>query len=761
MAIPRQIDAQRDFSAGELDPTSKRRDDDAFVRTGMRQLSNARTLNAGGVTQRPGRNLVAKRSGIARDEDVLMAPGVTYRLSFTNAALTIYDASGAQVFTEAGRAWTGATLGQIVYAVYLKQVFVTFPGVIPEVLTWDGVTTWTSAAYAELVLGNQKRTPFYRLAAQGITMAPGAATGAGITLATSAAYFVAGMVGTRIRYVGRQILITSVTNPGLAHGTVEEPLPGSQSLDFGPVICQNIFAVGDIVRGSISEAEGVVIGFGGGTAPGGAMSVQLLTLGTSTGIVDASPAVEAFIGSDVIVSSAGSGPIIGVAAIGAPQPIAVWDEEVMNTYRGWPRSVTSDQGRLIFSDFPSVPNGIAWSALGSPTDLNVGALPSEGFFELVPGKNRVLYVVPGMDGTEFVFCDNGLFHIPIGPTNPLKPGSVAFLMITGDGAAQVQPRRIGGVILFVDQGLNQLQAIIATGSYSRFYEIAPLTDLHAHLFNNIQAIALPTSVTQFPERYAYVLNGDGTIAVGKYMLKTTGELAGKIGWVPWNGAGSVEWVSALNDIILFVTSYTSGATAFMVETLDATQYLDASLAVNAIPTPLTPPGGKGPLWWLPGVTVELMDGTLDLGPHATDANGFLIPISPGEDLTSATLAAGFTWTAVWEPFVPAAQPGQDQGQRMKKRRAIMEAYVIGSTGFRFASLFSGELRAGGPALGDIVSDRRIPAYNTGDDATLPPPLREQAYRWNPLGRAHDPRGALIKDTPGPFTLVEVVARVNA
>jgi hypothetical protein len=295
-------------------------------------------------------------------------------------------------------------------------------------------------------------------------------------------------------------------------------------------------------------------------------------------------------------------------------------------------------------------------------------------FEIAPGKNRVLYTVPGPEGAEMVFCDAAIFYIAISATNPLKPGSVAFQKISSDGAGQVQPRTVGNVIVFADGGLNMLQAIIATGAYYRPFEIQNLTDLHAHLFNNIQAIALPTSVTQFPERYAYVLNGDGTIALGKYTLDKDSQIAGKIGWLPWNGAGVIKWISALNDAVIFVTAYTQGGTtAYMVEQLDATRYLDASLPVNAIPTPLTPPGGKGPLWWLPLATVDLMDGRLPLGPHATDANGFILPIDPGEDLTSATLRAGFTWTATWEPFMPAAPPGQDSGQRMKKRRAHLQA----------------------------------------------------------------------------------------
>jgi hypothetical protein len=749
MAIPKQVDAQRDFTAGELDPTAKRRDDDEFMKKGMRQLSNARVLNTGPATNRPGRNALAVRAVQPREEDVLMAPGVTYRLSFTNGNLTIYNSAGTQVFTEGGRVWTAATLHLIIFAVYQKQIFITCAGAQPEVLTWDGATTWTSALYVEdgSALGN-KKTPFYRISPKGITMLPSANVG-NINITFSANVLQAGHVGTRMRYVGAQITITGVTDGQHGTATVNQELFGTSTF-FMVADPTGLFNIGDLVEEATTGAEGLVVSVTGPST--NAVGVQNLNKGW--------PATGTLVGPlQNLPYSSVSG--------GAPFAVAIWDEQVMDAFHGWPVSCFIDQGRLGFCNFPSVPGAIVWSAEGVPTTLDMKdfgpalVLPSDAIFELVPGKNRVLYVLPGPESAEMVFCDAGVFYIPITVTNPLKPGSVQFLSISSDGAGQVQPRRVGNIIVFADGGLNQLQSIIATGAYYRPFEITNLTDLHAHLFNNIQTIALPSSVTQFPERYAYVLNGDGTVALGKYVLDKDGQLAGKIGWLPWSGAGAVKWVAALNDAVIFSTAYTAGATtAFMLEQLDATLYLDASIPVNAIPTALTPPGGKGPLWWLPTATVDLMDGLIPLGPHATDANGFLVPTFPGEDFSSATLRAGFMWTGVWEPFMPGTQPGQDVGQRMKKRRARLEAYVMNSTGFRFAKLAGGEGNPNQPVAGTIVADKRIPAYNLGDDATKAPPLRERAYHYQPLGRAHDPRNAIVKDTPGSFTLVELAARIS-
>jgi hypothetical protein len=54
----------------------------------------------------------------------------------------------------------------------------------------------------------------------------------------------------------------------------------------------------------------------------------------------------------------------------------------------------------------------------------------------------------------------------------------------------------------------------------------------------------------------------------------------------------------------------------------------------------------------------------------------------------------------------------------------------------------------------VLGTRRIPAYFIGDDATQPAPLREDTYSIRPRGRSYDPRNALMKDTPGPLTVLE-------
>jgi hypothetical protein len=296
------------------------------------------------------------------------------------------------------------------------------------------------------------------------------------------------------------------------------------------------------------------------------------------------------------------------------------------------------------------------------------------------------------------------------------------------------------------------------GAYYRPFEVDNLSELHSHLFGTIAALAAPNADGSFNERYVYALNSDGSMVCGKYESSSNGQLS--IGWVPWSGAGTLSWIAALNASVLFTTSYFGSV---ICEVLDDARYLDAALAVNALPIPFASPVGKGPLWWIPSQPVSLMDQvTRSMGTYQIDANGFIVPQNnAGEDLTAASLVAGQPWTSTIEPFCPNAPPGSDAGQRMKMRQVTnFLAYVIHSTGFIMGGLFSSAHTRTSPPLGTLMNFRRFTAWNQDDDPTLPPPERETAEGHPPPGSSYDPRVVLIKDTPGPLQLLELTVELS-
>jgi hypothetical protein len=800
VAVQTQIVAQSDFSAGEVDPDLERDDENPVLKKGLRQCANFRILNSKKVSNRLGRS-VQFIDG-PRIDEVLMAPGQVFYLCFRAGGLAVRNAAGTVVFSTTKKGdgttaipWTAATAFAVSWDIMpgaALSIYIAYadgaPANVPQILTWDGVSqtsTWTLATFAEIVgggsggggagtggtfnasigtasygagttsggAGNTKRTFFYRISPIGITMQPSAVSGAGITLTFSAGMnLVAGHVGTRMRFIGRQLLITAVASATSATATVEETLlPGTALENDNSVDLNTVFSPGDVIIGSVSGARGVVIAV---TAPR-FVNVQMLT---ATSFVGG--------GNEHIVGPGGDGGLLTSQVLGTPFAVPVWDDEVMNSQlRGYPSFVFCDQARLGFCNFPSVRTGIGYSAINAPTDLfvpNLGVVPNNAIFEVAPGKSQVMYVVAGNEGSEFVFCDNGVYAIPINAQNPLSGTTgVQFQKITDDGCAAVQPRRMQNIIVYVNAGGKSVRAIMTTGAYYRANESRDISEFHNHLINAPVAIACPTADDpNFTERYFYVLNGDGTLAVGRVQV-VDGNVAPNTlpGWVPESGAGKVLWVSARASHVMFTTTYQpAGAAAVTAAELrDFTQYLDGAISYNSVPSGIATPGGKGPLWWLAGGSCVVMDlGTRELGTYQIDANGFLVPqFNGGENFASAQLVVGQPWTATFEPFAPPAPGGQNLHQRQDTRGINKHSvYFRNSTGFVFQKLFAAKLTPTSPAYGVVVSSKRVPAYNAGDNALLAPPLRKDVEFWQPGGKEHDPRSAIVKDTVGPLIILE-------
>lgn len=766
--MPRQIQgSQTDFSFGEVDPDLKRNDSHPARKGGLRQMLNARIHNSGTIQNRPGRSALFPMLLSARVEEITISPGNLFLLSFTAGQLQVLSRAGVVVATFVQQGSTAplpwVTLDSIDYTIFNLSVYITFPGMRPQVVTWDGVSMWSIADYIEQLNGGQKRTPFVRISPQGITLQPAAQTGASVALSASAPLFVAGMVGTRMRFVGRQITIIGVTNPQTATIAINESLPGSQALIF-PSDPSVVFSVGDVVLGSVSGSKGLVASIN--VVAANTVEVQLLSNSQSVTVANSflggGTTILAFLSTDIVVGPGGSLKPTTVSVIQAPQPCPVWDEEVMNSFRGFPSSCFTDQYRVGFTNFPALPGGILWSGINAPTDAyaNDASSPANAIFEIVPGKAQTYYVVPGPEGSEFVFCDRGVYYIPISTTNPLVPGSVGFSLLSGDGAARVRPRLAQQLILYVNAGGNSMMAVIATGSITKPFNTRSLSDFHAHLFTGIRAIAAPNADGTYNERYAYVLNQDGSLIVGKYEPESL-QTSPVIGWGPWSGAGVVQWVAAWNADVIFSTQYFG--TQYICEILDDTKYMDSAIFVNNPPPGFAPPFGKGPLWFAVNQSVFLMDQvSRPMGVYQVDANGFIVPQNNGgEDLTAASLVAGQIWSGAAEPFAPDVPSGADQHQRMEMRSfSYFGVYVIHSTGLVFASIFSGKQTRLGPVVGTIERTQRVPAYNQDDNTLLPPIQRETVEKWPPPGSSYDPRAAVLWDTPGPIEILEFAMEIS-
>jgi hypothetical protein len=753
MAEKEILSAQRDMSAGELDEELKRSDDIAIHRAGARQMRDWRIRNARVTEQRPGRRALFEMRG--RVDRVRMTSTLRYDLCFVSGGLEVRLADiapGTLVGSVFGMLWTPATVEQIVWSVVRVSVDVTdvvicFPGQIPLIARWN-LGLWTFQVFSFALDGSGiPLAPYYRVAAPGATMVISATGGVGavVNVAFSQAVLLPAHVGAIFRFAGRRLRIQNYFSSTAGSAVCLEAMLPTQLLNLAApdgalVIGTNGFALGQVVEGSESGAKGEVVGINLGTNQ---ITVQLTNY--ASGFL--ASAVGPPLVNEVVVGPSARSKVTLVTTVG-PAPAVSWDEQAMSDARGWPQSCSTDQQRLIFCDFPAVPELVVWSGTNQPYNLTPGAQITDPIVEPMAGKPRIYHVMPWTD--EIVFTDAGIYYVPINTTNPLRPGSVSFPPVSPDAASSARPAFTSEGYLFVNAGRNRVVAVLGSGSSlsSTPYKLVDASEFHTHLFTaSPKALAVATGDGQFPERYVYVTNADGSVTVGKYEL-------GKnwIGWVPWSG--NVNWVSTYGSDVMFVSAYGTGS---ICEVQDDEWFLDGGRFINVAIAALTPPAGRGPFWWAPNTTVQVMkDGWTPLGAHAVDHLGFVQPVYPGEDLADLSLVAGFPYVPTFEPFLPNAQPGENVGQRSGLRCAKnMVVTVTNCTGLVLASLYSGEEGPNLPVPGTIMQARRIPPWLNGDDPNTRPRKRSNTYAQRFSGRSADPRLAVLKDVPGPITLVEV------
>lgn len=710
MAIPKHIVRQNDFSGGQITAAAMRGDDKKIVRCAARQMENWRIRNTGSADSRPGRRALFVSAG--RTDEVRLGTTTKFKLCFGDQKLEIRDSADDVIATDSARPWTVATVADIVWTVFGNDIIICYPGMVPRVATWDG-SSWSFANYAfSNAAGNEKNAPFYRLPeTRGITMTPGSINpGASHTVTFSSSVLTSAHVGSIFRYHGVQLQITGVTNGTTGTATNLGYLPHSITLT---VTSSDGFKVGEIIEGATTGTRGEVRGIPSGTS----LSVIVLN-NRATGFESS----EKIVGANTTTTAGGQSAASALAT-------TVWDEQIISNARGWPRSCSTDNSRLIFCDLPGVPEGIIWSAINNAYDLTPGADADAAIFETLADKARVYHVIGGTD--EFIFTDRGVKYVSISESSPLAAGNIAFRNVTADAAARIRPVATAEGIVFVGAGEDRLLAIVPTGQIAQPYITRDIAEFHADLIDGPIAIAATTGGGVFPERYIYVANSDGSVAVGRY--HSTEEW---VGWVPWTGEGKVEWVSALDETLLLTTRYEpASGDVRIVEMLDADAYLDAQVLVNDLPTELEPTGGDGPLWFLAESEVALMDGLLYLGTREVNADGELVP-EEGDDFTSPTLVAGMPFQSTLVPFILHAGEGQSVKQSMRRRKIARVAVTTQDS------------------LGYSVDGQRVPRYAPDEDQAEAPEPRSETKFFRKLGRSVDPTVTIVRDVPGPLRITE-------
>lgn len=684
---------QTNFSAGELAPELAMRQDTEQYRNGARKLTNMRCLIGGGVTRRPGTDWLDELDAEAHVIEFIVDSDTRYLLCFATGRMDAFLPDGTAAGSVTGAPWVFPIFAQMDWLPSGNTIFLTHISMPPQRIVRTGAATWARSAVAFYSgVGGRTEQPYFKIAADAVTLAPSALTGS-VTLITSAAHFSGDHDNTIFRYLGREILITNISDSLTATGTVVEPLPPTQTLT---VTSSASFAVGEVVLGDTSEAKGQITGVPDATH---------LTVVIIQGLTP-------FVAENLI----GPNAVTAISAVANATPAAVvdWDEQLFSVVNGYPARVGLHRNRLLFAGHPAVPTGLLASQLRNLYSFDVGTGgDGDAIFETIGDAGASTIVQLHSAEQLLIATDYGLYYVPESQANPFRPSSMAFLPFGSPWpiTSTAKARAFDDGVMFVSGSL----VIMArpTGNVTQSWSADEVSLLSSHIITNPVRLSVTSNFHGGPERYAILTNADGTLAVMQLVS------AQKIRNVtPWSTEGDFQSIACLGgDVYVMTTRTIDDVERYFLELFDQDLTLD-----------------------LAKVYADLDDVAADFGAHTVNVvvGNFSLGTLPLaiENPPAGPYTVGLFYETRTEPMPPAID--DDEGPRAGELMRITDCYVSVKSSSRFAQ-----------------NGQELRAYQVTDDPTLAPPLRTGPQRFQFQGWRVDPTIPITQPDPLPLTVLAV------
>lgn len=731
MARRKETIWQNEFSLGAVRPEAVERDDTPLVTAGLKEAENTVTLTTGQVEVRPGtiyENLTASRDPVEVD----LGSGRVYEMHITPDGLVLYDADGAAAYSNNVTDWTvisgrygDFTFEEIHFWVVPDPDTSTiligsqkFP--VQELSIASGSWVFSEMVF-ETDLAGAIRQPFWSFHS-GVTIQPSAITGS-ITVTASDAIWTSAHENTVIRYVDRQILLTTMSSSTVMNATVVESLPKTYDITVSDA---SGFQKGDAVEHEALGGQGIITDISGSV---------ITVLSTSK--------FEEFAGSSNLVGPNATSSISGIATA-SPAASFLWDSQMLSPAYGYAGFAARHQSRLMLCDFALAPQAFAVSVPGAVRDFFMGAGDADGFVDAVGADlgGALKYLISAED--LLFMTTRGLYYQMTRDGTAITPRSIRPVRFSRMGCAAIRPIAVDDGAVFVDAIGQQVYGAVLVGDVYTRWSVLPLTRFHSHLIASPARLGATQSGSERPEQFVYVVNGDGTAAVAQWEREEN-----RISWRPWSTDGEfVSIYQAFGRTHCLVDRTIATVAVTVRERFEYGIYLDCAAAVQISDD--YPEGEVG---------VVFDQGVTALASHL---NGNACSVYfDGWDMGTATVTAGKPVDAVGEVLdYPdhdgIAQVGLDftvrivpwsrrsvntqRGERRVKRLIELFAEVQDSTGF-------------------MINGQEFGFYQAGEDLTAPPPFRDRMYRVATIGEDAFEEIPIIKDRPGPFRLLKLGYRV--
>jgi hypothetical protein len=259
---------------------------------------------------------------------------------------------------------------------------------------------------------------------------------------------------------------------------------------------------------------------------------------------------------------------------------AALSEPAISDFRGWPKTGTFFQNRLVLGGTKSLPEGIFISVTGEFNNFDNGTgLDSDAinFFIRSDKANIVKHVLH--TNNLIVFTSSGEWSSPPFTDKPATPKDFYLVQQARNGVTDATPVVMDDQVIFVDKGGKIVRSLIydmQRGAYigNNISITAP------HLIVNPIGACTFENPAIYDGQFMLLVNSDGTLAVYQSMISQS-----VAAWSLSNTDGFFRAVTSSDSNVYFlVEREIDGHVRFFIEKLDFDYYTDATIIQNGAPT---------------------------------------------------------------------------------------------------------------------------------------------------------------------------------
>ena len=454
--MPRVTQLQTNFTAGEISPRLHGRVDIAKYQNGVEQMRDMIAEIYGGARRRPSSLFVRETKDSTKQSRLVpfvRNASTAYMLEFGEGYIRVYR-NGAVVESSPGvpyeiaSPYTSAQVLELDYTQGADTMFLFHEAVPTYKLVCAGDTSWTCAAAAFV------ETPFEEVGtfpAAPLTPSAAEPVGGYVVLTTG---ILNGDINTNTSVTWTAGVVTvNCTGHGYSTGQAV------QVRDVSPESYNGLHVVTVVDADHFTYEQS---GFPGAATAAGVSQGFSVNAVFSAGDIGKHIKIN---GGVVKISTCPSaGCVTGVikqdmtGAVSCPQDAWSLHAPAWSASRGYPRTGTLHEQRLILAGSPTFPQTIWGSATGAYLDVSQGTADDDGFAFTIASDvvNPIRYVASNR--VLLAFTTGGEFTIQGGTEKPLAPTNAQIKPRTNYGCAQVRPVRIRDSELFVQRAGRKVRS---------------------------------------------------------------------------------------------------------------------------------------------------------------------------------------------------------------------------------------------------------------------------------------------------------------